>query len=141
MSSFCLYFHFLLLCLGLPFSGKSLATITLAHKGLEKRDHCRVPCFKADPVVTIDMSIHLARVIGNPLSLVFPSPQGALLKRANPWCEEIGEFSARPVGPGVELKLSICRWLVELLAHWGTVLSASALFTWNSLSATSTSFF
>lgn len=92
-------------------SHKSLATLTLASKGLENRDHCRIPCFKAEPIFTIDISIHLCRVIGNPLSLVFPSLQGAMLKRANPWCEKIGEFSARPMVPGIELKLSICRWL------------------------------
>lgn len=94
-------------------SHKSLATITLVAKGLEMRDHCRIPCFKAEPTVTIDIFIHLCRVIGNPLSLVFPSLQGAMLKRANPWWEEIGEFSARPMVPGIELKLSICRCLSD----------------------------
>lgn len=89
----------------------SLATLTTRVEGMEEPDHCRILCFKAEPIFTIDISIHLCRVIGNPLSLVFPSLQGAVLKRANPWCEEIGEFSARPMVPGIELKLSVCWWL------------------------------
>lgn len=44
------------------------------------------------------------------LSLVFTSLQGAMLKRANPCWEEREEFSARPTVPGIECKLSICRW-------------------------------
>lgn len=52
-----------------------------------------------------------------------------MLKRANPWCEEIEEFSAWPVVPGIELKLSICRWLyTQLPAYSAMGLDADVLF-------------
>lgn len=100
---------------------------------MKQRNHCRIPYFKAEPIFTIDTSIHLCRVIGNPLSLVFPSLQGAMLKRANPWCEEIEGFSAWPVVPGIELKLSICRWLyTQLPAYsvWGLLLTCYLKCCW-----------
>lgn len=96
---------------------------------MKQRSHCRTPYFKAEPIFTIDTFIHLCRVIGNPLSLVLPSLQGAMLKRANPWCEEIEDFSAWPVVPGIELKLSICRWLYTQLPAYSAVgLDADVLF-------------
>lgn len=96
---------------------------------MKQRSHCRTPYFKAEPIFTIDTFIHLCRVIGNPLSLVLPSLQGAMLKRANPWCEEIEEFSAWPVVPGIELKLSICRWLyTQFPAYSALGLDADVLF-------------
>lgn len=79
-------------------------------EGPEKRDHCRIP-FQSWTNIH-HWHIH-SSVQGHWKSSLssFPSLQGAMLKRANPWCEEIGEFSARPMVPGIELKLSIFRWL------------------------------
>lgn len=119
------FVFFLLVCL-LPHSLSWSFKDSCSHKsgdthsraeGLEKPNHCRTSSFKAEPIVTIDISIHLCRVTGNPLSLVFPSLQGAMLERANPWCEEIGKFSAWPMEAGIEWKSSIGRWLFVEAQH------------------------
>lgn len=81
-----------------------------SRRGPEKQVHCRIPFQNWTNIH--HWHIH-SSVQGHWKSSLssFPSLQGAMLKRANPWCEERGEFSARPMVPGIELKLSICRWL------------------------------
>lgn len=113
MSFFCLCFFFLFHFPSLSFEdlcSHFFSNTQTSIEGPEKQDHCRIP-FQSWTNIH-HWHIH-SSVQGHWKSSLssFPSLQGAMLKRANPWCEEIGVFSARPMVLGIELKLSIFRWL------------------------------